>query len=194
MGSEVTLIVEAVSPRWIPELLALFERAAIPCYCRFWHFTGNKNEWLERCAFRPEENANELRAAVESGEETGLIARDGDRVVGWMKLAKRARLPKLRRLAVYRSLDLGDEETTFSVGCFVVDPERRRQGVARALVAGAPAVARSYGAKAIEGYPRHSDAPLYDEEAWQGPERVFMENGFEAVHAVPPYPVYRKVL
>ena len=193
MGSE-SLIIEAITPARTPALLALFERASISCYCRYWHFAGTKNDWLARCAFEPETNAKELADAIASGEETGLVAIEDDLVVGWMKLARRSRLSKLRKQGAYRALDLGDEETTFSVACFVIDPARRRQGVARDLVAHAPSVAKAYGARAIEAYPRRSDAPLYDEEAWQGPERIFLENGFEAVHDVAPYPVYRKVL
>ena len=36
---------ELVSPR-----SALFDAAGSPCFCRFWHFTGTNNEWLDRCA------------------------------------------------------------------------------------------------------------------------------------------------
>jgi hypothetical protein len=61
-------------------------------------------------------------------------------------------------------------------------------------VSGAEAQVREWGGRVLEGYPRRSSAPLYDEEAWQGPERVFIDLGFEPVHDVAPYPVYRKVL
>src|SRR5206468_10802722 len=98
-------------------LRALFERCSSPCYCRYWHFRGNKNEWLDRCAHRPEENAAELGAALGSGDPSasGLVARDADsgELVGWMKLTPRAAVPKLRALPVYRSLALGSEETTW---------------------------------------------------------------------------------
>ena len=53
----------------VDALIALFEASYSTCFCRYWHFTGNKNEWLERGAFRPEENIAELRAAV--GTEQG---------------------------------------------------------------------------------------------------------------------------
>ena len=77
----------------LPRLLAFFEASASTCYCRYWHFTGTKNDWLDRCANRPEENAAELAAAVRAADPgaRGLLAIDdrGD-VVGWMKLTPRS--------------------------------------------------------------------------------------------------------
>jgi GNAT superfamily N-acetyltransferase len=185
--------VASLSEAHLPALLALFESAACPCYCRYWHFEGTKNEWLDRCAHRPEDNAGDLAAAIRRAPHRGLglVALEGDRTVGWMKLELRKSLPKLRNLPVYRSLPLGDDATTLSIGCFLIDPERRGHGVARALVLAAPPIAWSWGARAIEAYPRRSTESLHPEEAWQGPERLFVEAGFVAVHDVGPYPVYR---
>ena len=189
--------VERVNESHLAGLHALFEAASSTCFCRYWHFEGNKNEWLDRCAHRPEENRAELDAAVaerrEDGEGLVAIADDGT-LVGWMKLTRRSAVPKLRRLPVYRSLDLGDEDAVLAIGCFLTHPAHRRTGIARALVEGAERLAGERGASAIEGYPRRSSSPLYDEEAWQGPERVFVATGFEHAAGEPPYPVYRKVL
>jgi GNAT superfamily N-acetyltransferase len=138
--------VAAVTEAHLAGLRGLFEASSSTCFCRYWHFTGTKNEWLDRCAHRPEENARELEDAVRAGRDDGggLVALDdGGRVVGWMKLVRRASVPKLRALPVYRNLALGDESSTFSVGCFLVHPEHRHQGVARALLAGAEAIARA---------------------------------------------------
>ena len=187
--------VEALTEALLPELRALFEAAHSTCFCRYWHFGGTKNDWLDRCANRPEENAAELEAAVRAGDPgaRGLVALDVDgRAIGWMKLTPRSAVPKLRALPVYRGLDLGDETSTYSIGCFLVRPDARGRGVARALVEAAPRFARAWGARAVEAYPRRSAEPLHPEEAWQGPENVFVEAGFEAKVDTAPYPVYRK--
>jgi GNAT superfamily N-acetyltransferase len=191
------LRVESVTEAHLPALQALFAGASSPCHCRYWHFTGTKNEWLDRCANRPEENAAELEAAIRSAPRggEGLVALDSEgQVLGWMKLTPRSAVPKLRGLPVYRGLDLGEDAGTLSIGCILVHPSARGRGVARALVEAAPAIARRWGARAIEAYPRRSSEPLHPEEAWQGPERIFAECGFVAVHDVGPYPVYRLVL
>lgn len=190
----MSIRVEAVSERTLAGLLELFHASHSTCFCRYWHFTGNKNEWLERGAFRPEENAAELSAAVleDRPDGRGLVALVDERVIGWMKLTPRSAVPKLRSLPVYRSLNLGPEDTTYAIGCMLVHPEWRRRGVARAMIAGSTAAARGWGALAVEGYPRRADHPLSDEEAWQGPEKAFIEAHFQPVHDVPPYPVVRK--
>src|SRR5262249_53882276 len=108
-GREEQAVIEAVTEAHLPALRTLFEASSSPCFCRYWHFTGTKNEWLDRCAHHPEENARELGEAVRSGAPQGLIAVENGVVVGWMKLISRAAVPKLRKLPVYRNLDLGDE-------------------------------------------------------------------------------------
>lgn len=192
----------------LPKLFELFEAASCSCYCQYWHFTGTKNDWLDRCAHRPEDNRADLATSVRERQDAGrglvAMSRTRNHALGWMKLTRRAAVPKLRGLPVYRNLPLGDEETTYSVGCMLVHPEARGLGVAHALVHAAPTIAAAWGARAIEAYPRRAREPLYAEEVWQGPERLFVDAGFVAVHdedvkessaprgRVPnPYPVYR---
>jgi GNAT superfamily N-acetyltransferase len=174
----------------------LFDACHSSCFCRYWHFEGTKNEWLARCAFLPLENRDEQAALVRGDDERarGLIAIEGDAVIGWMKLAPRARLPKLRALPVYRALDLGSDAGVFVVGCVLVHPAHRRRGVARALVAAADMHVRAWGGSAIEAYPRRSPEPMHDEELWQGPVSIFEAGGFEPIHDDGPYPVLRKAL
>jgi GNAT superfamily N-acetyltransferase len=190
----VTVRVEPLSEANLSALRGLFEAAHSSCFCRYWHFTGNKNEWLDRCAHRPEENAAELTEAVRAGDPgaRGLVALEGEQAVGWLKLTPRAAVPKLRSLPVYRNLDLGDEHTTYAIGCLLVHPEFRHLGVARALIEAAPDAAKAWGAAAVEAYPRRSPHPLSDEEAWQGPESAYLAAGFEVIHDSPPYPVLRR--
>jgi GNAT superfamily N-acetyltransferase len=179
---------------------ALFEASGCTCYCRWWHFTGNKNEWLARCFEEPTKNRDEQTALVAAGalEARGLLAMDDDGdAVGWMKLAPRALVPKLRRQGAYRAVDLGDDEGVWSIGCLLVRPDRRRSGVARALIEAAPEAVRAWGGRAVEAYPHRVGHALHDEEAWMGPEGVFaslVTNGWQPVHDVAPYPVYRRRL
>lgn len=196
------ILVEPFTPAHLAGFAKLFDAASSPCFCRYWHFTGNKNEWLERGAFRPEENLAEQADAVRRGDDTarGFVAIDhdangangADAIVGWMKVSPREAVPKLTRLPVYKNL--AAEPGTWSIGCFLVHPGARHRGVARALVQAAVDHVGTWGARFLDAYPRRSTEPLHDEEAWQGPERVFVELGFEPVHDVAPYPVYRRVV
>ncbi|HEY1695760.1 MAG TPA: GNAT family N-acetyltransferase [Polyangiaceae bacterium] len=189
-----------------PELLgawgALFEASASACFCRWWHFEGTKNEWLARCFEDPARNRAEQAALVDRGaiEARGLLAMEDDapeKAVGWMKLAPRALLPKLRKQGAYRAVDLGDDGGVWSVGCLLVRPDRRRHGVARALVQAAPDAVRAWGGRAVEAYPHRVSHALHDEEAWMGPEGIFVTEGWQLAqlaNEAAPYPVYRKLL
>jgi GNAT superfamily N-acetyltransferase len=172
----------------------LFAACASSCFCRWWHFEGSKNEWLARLAHEPEVNRDEHARLAHAGDPAagGLLALEGDIAVGWMKLVPRSAVPKLRRLPVYRALDLGDDEGVWSVGCFLVRPDRRGTGVARALLAAADQHVRARAGRAIEAYPRRSSEPIHAEEAWMGPASLFLGQGFTPMHDLGPYPVLRK--
>jgi GNAT superfamily N-acetyltransferase len=188
--------ITALEPSLLGAWAALFEACHVTCYCRFWHFGGTKNDWLARCAFSPNENKGEQSALVRSAapEARGLLAMEGDVAIGWMKLAPRASLPKLRNQGAYRAIDLGDDAGVYSIGCFLVHPSHRQKGVARALVAAAETHVRAWGGRAVEAYPRHVDHHLHDEQAMAGPEDVFIACGFTKVAGEGPYPVYRLTL
>jgi GNAT superfamily N-acetyltransferase len=188
--------VEPLTERHLDAFRALFEASSAPCFCRYWHFSGTKNDWLERCASRPDENFEEQADAVRRGDISarGLVAIEppSGRVVGWMKLSPESALPKLSALPVYRNVP--SPEGTWKIGCFLVQPERRRRGISTALLRAASTYVRAWGGRFIEGYPRRASHPLHDEEAWQGPESLFIEFGFRAIHDVAPYPIYRKIV
>lgn len=188
--------VAPLTPALLGAWAALFEASGSACFCRWWHFEGTKNEWLARSFGEPARNREEQVALVEAGapEASGLLALEDDVAVGWMKLAPRALLPKLRRQGAYRPLDLGDDEGVWSVGCLLVRPDRRRRGVARSLVEAAPEHVRRWGGRAVEAYPHRVTHALHDEEAWMGPEGVFVTLGWQPVHDAAPYPVYRKAV
>lgn len=193
--------VEPLAPSHMEGFRALFDAAGSSCFCRFWHFGGNKNEWLDRCAHRAEENLAEQADAVSTRDASadGLVAIDDDgRLVGWMKLAPRAAMTKLVGRGVYR--DVAPVPDTWVIGCFLIHPEARRRGVARALAVAAEAHVVAIGGRVIEAYPHRAPPPLYDEMAWQGPIGMFGGLGYTEVDSnLGPgteiaYPLMRKML
>lgn len=177
-------------------LRRLFERTEVSCHCRYWHFSGDKNDWLARCATAPEENARELEQALqENAGPEGIVARRGEEIVAWMKLTRASRVPKLYEQRLYRNLPCfsGNRGDVFTIGCFLLDPSVRRQGLSARLVAAGVELARQAGGSAVEAFPRRAEL-LADEELWTGPFSAFVREGFSIVHDFAPYPVLRLTL
>ncbi len=192
--TQESALFEAADARHNAGLQALFAREQVPCHCRYWHFAGDKNAWLERCFHFAEQNAAELEQALAHANPPleGVVALRGARVLGWMKLTDAARVAKLYDQRLYRGLPCfaGERSGIYTVGCFLVDSEARRRGIADGLLTAGIAIARASGARAIEAFPRGGEG-LAPEEQWTGPLALFERHGFRTVNDFKPYPVLR---
>jgi len=182
--------------RTVAAWLKLFDACGCACHCRWWHYEGTKNDWLARCAQEPERNRDEQVTLVRdhAAEARGLLAMDCELAIGWLKLTPRRVLPKLFLKGPYRSIDPASDDGVWSVGCMLVEPSRRRGGVARSLVEAAGPAVRSWGGTAVEAYPRRADRDLHDEEAWMGTAAMFSMCGYAEVGGEGAYPVMRLVV
>lgn len=189
------LRIEEVSAAHGPGLADLFVRNQVPCHCRYWHFAGDKNAWLDRCANGVELNRSEMVAALNAGSEEmrGVVAvLEDDTIVGWLKLTPSHAVGKIYAQRLYKGLPCfqGNRSGVVTIGCLLVDEGYRRQNVARRLVAGAIVAARRRGARTIEAFPRRDDN-VPDAALFAGPLSIYREAGFETVHEIGPYPVLR---
>ena len=194
MNHELELDVRAAEAAHTGVLLSLFERSNTPCHCQYWHFTGDKNAWLDRLFHAPEQNRAAFveSLATASAELRGVVALHAGQAVGWMKLCPAERVPKLYDQRLYRGLPAfsGPREGVLTVGCLLVDEAFRRRGVARALVKEAVTLAEAHGARSIEAFPRRSEQ-AGPAELWTGPFSIFEQAGFKIVSDFAPYPVLR---
>jgi len=105
----------------------------------------------------------------------GVLAYEGDDVVGWAAVAPRAELPFARS----RKIPHVDDLPVWSVWCIRVRPGHRGKGISHALLDGAVAYARSHGAPAVEGYPVDNKGQKVDiTMAYVGTRGVFERAGF----------------
>lgn len=108
----------------------------------------------------------------------GVLAYEGDEVVGWAAVAPRSELPFERS----RLIPHVDDLPVWSLWCVRVRPGHRGQGIAPQLVEGAAEYARSEGAPAVEGYPVDNGGRKVDlTMAFVGTRSMFETAGFTAV-------------
>ena len=194
--SSDTIAVVPFEPAHTEQLVELFERTDNRCFCRYFHFTGDKHAWQDRLANAPDQNRAELetRARAGSPEARGVIAlepRTG-RAVGWLKVSRACDLDKLYQQRLYRGLPCFDRpaQGVFTLGCFFVDAEYHGRGLSRELIRAGVAFARSQGATSIEALPRGELAQSAPER-WLGRPSALIAEGFQVIHDFAPYPVLR---
>jgi GNAT superfamily N-acetyltransferase len=186
------------APEHGPGLERLFQKSESPCHCRYWHFTGDKNAWLDRCYNHTSLNRDEMLGALAAGndEMRGMVALDdAEDVIGWMKLAPARSVQKLYDTRLYKGLPVldRDPEGILAVGCFLILEDWQGKGVAHSLLQAGIAEARASGARAIEAFPRNAEG-VSGQELWTGPVSVFQKAGFETIHDFHAYPVLRLIL
>lgn len=139
------------------------------CYCHFHYHDPANGEWRCRSA---QANREAMVALIREGRADGLLAYEGDEVVGWCNTAPRELFPVLRRLP-------GSSEGTALVPCFLTAPGRRRQGIARQLLRASCETLERRGYQRLLGKPVRGVTSAADNAF--GPLAVFIEAGFSVL-------------
>lgn len=174
--------------RW-PDLEALFgPRGAVAgCWCMFWRVPSSRIT-----VEHGDENRAALRALVDAGRPTGLLAYVGGEAAGWCSVAPRSDYGRLERSRKLRPVD---DVPVWSVPCFYIGRRHRRSGVAAALLEAAVDHARANGAVAVEGYPLDpAGGRAATGSAYVGVVSMFEAAGFHEVARREGRPVYRRAL
>jgi GNAT superfamily N-acetyltransferase len=116
-----------------------------------------------------------VKGLCERDVAPGVLAYDGDEVVGWAAVAPRSELPFARS----RKIPHVDDLSVWSVWCIRVRPGHRGKGISHRLLDGAVAYARVQGAPAVEGYPVDNKGAKVDQTmAYVGTRALFERAGF----------------
>ena len=165
----------ATKERW-KDLVSLFgeKGACSGCWCMWWLKTGK-----EFSLSRGQKKKLFLKKRIDSGIIPGILAYDKNKPVGWCAVEPRE---IYRRLEKSRRLKPIDDKPVWSLVCFFVDKDYRRQGVSIELVKAAVNYARKKGAKIVEGYPSETkNNRLPDPWVWTGLFSAFIRAGFKEV-------------
>lgn len=140
------------------------------CWCLSYRIPAKQNVSL-----RGGERGELARQLVGQDPPPGVLAYDGGDPVGWAAVHARADTGFARN----RRIPHVDDQDVWSVWCLRVRPGHRGQGIAHHLLAGAVALARTYGAPAIEGYPVDNGGSRVDlTMAYVGTRKLFEDAGF----------------
>jgi GNAT superfamily N-acetyltransferase len=139
------------------------------CWCLSYRIPSKENVSLRGSA-----RGEKVAALMEHGP-IGVLAYDGEEVVGWAAVAPRTETTFARSRKIPRVDDLD----VWSVWCIRVRPGYRGKGVSHSLLAGAVEFARSQGAPAVEGYPVDNRGEKVDlTMAFVGTRALFEKAGF----------------
>jgi GNAT superfamily N-acetyltransferase len=140
------------------------------CWCLSYRIPSKENRELTGTA-----RGKRVRKLMKQGP-IGVLAYDGDEVVGWSAVAPRAETSFARN----RRIPHVDDLDVWSVWCIRVRPGHRGEGISHRLLEGAVEFAREHGAPAIEGYPVDNRGKKVDlTMAYVGTRRLFEQAGFE---------------
>jgi GNAT superfamily N-acetyltransferase len=177
----VSITVRPLTPSRWPDLETIFNArgcsVARGCWCMYYRVSGKGP------LTRPGEGQrlrckNALRALVARDPPPGLVGYRGKIPVGWVSLGPRGDYAKLANSPVMKPVD---DQPAWSVVCFVVPSEYRKQGVASELLAGAVEYARKRGVRLLEAYPVDKSVSSAAQASWFGSKRMFDQAGFEEI-------------
>jgi GNAT superfamily N-acetyltransferase len=114
------------------------------CWCLSYRLPSK-----EHLALRGPARGERVAELVREDPPPGVLAYDGDEVVGWAAVHPRSDTSFARN----RKIPHVDDLEVWSLWCIRVRPGHRGEGISHDLVAGAVDFARANGAPAIEAYP-----------------------------------------
>ncbi len=143
------------------------------CWCLSYRIPSKEN-----LALQGPERGERVRKLVKQDPPPGVLAYDGDEVVGWAAVHPRADTSFARN----RKIPHVDDLDVWSVWCIRVRPGHRGGGISHQLLAGAVRFAFDRGAPAVEGYPVDNRGRKVDlTMAYVGTRALFERAGFAKV-------------
>ncbi|HSK51375.1 MAG TPA: GNAT family N-acetyltransferase [Clostridia bacterium] len=179
-------IVPADEASW-DDIEAVFGARGDPsrCHCQRYKMQPRES-WASVGA---EELAFRLRLQIDgarTGMAPGLVAYVNGEPAGWCAVEPRTAYPRLLRDCrvpwAGRVEDKADD-AVWAVTCFVTRTGFRHRGVSRALARAAVDLARTRGARALEGYPMVTEPgrEIMPVELHVGSRSIFADAGFTEV-------------
>ena len=169
------LTVEPLSKKNWGKFIELFgvKGACGNCWCMYYRLS--KSDFQEGKI--DEGNKNAMKELVWNNQPAGLMALYEGRAIAWCAFAPRENFSKLGRSRVHKRID---DKAVWSIPCFFIHKDFRRQGVSVQLLKGVINFAKQNRIKIVEAYPTIPTKDILpDTFAWIGLYKSFERAGFE---------------
>ena len=145
------------------------------CWCMYYRLS--KTDFREGKS--EDGNKNAMKELVRENKPAGILGIYDGQAIAWCAFAPREDFIKLEKSRVHKRID---DEMVWSIPCFFIDKNFRRNGVSVALLKGVINYAKGLGIRIIEAYPTlPTQEKLPDSFAWIGLYKSFERAGFEIV-------------
>ncbi|MBK8946633.1 MAG: GNAT family N-acetyltransferase [Ignavibacteriae bacterium] len=152
------------------------------CYCNDYHFLGN----VETCT--RELSRTLIINRINDDELQGYLAFENDKPIGWCNANNRSNYQRLLR--DYDLIDNPDDKV-YSVVCFLIHPDYRRQGITQKILEKIITEHSNTDYDYIEAYPKKGET---SNSNFNGPLELFKRNDFKIHKEHDAYYVMRKKL
>jgi GNAT superfamily N-acetyltransferase len=145
------------------------------CWCMYYRL--KKDDFVEGKA--DEGNKEAMKKLVFENKPTGILGFYEEQPIAWCAFAPREDFMKLENSRVHKRID---NKSVWSIPCFFIDKNFRRQGISVEILKGVIEYAKNNNIQIIEAYPTiPTKEPLPDSFAWIGLFKSFERAGFEIV-------------
>jgi GNAT superfamily N-acetyltransferase len=186
MSESLALSIKPIKRNLWPDLEELFgsNGACGGCWCMNWKLRGKAYEEAKGY-----ETRQMHKAIIDSGVVTGLLGYWHGEVAGWVAVEPRSAYEKLAHSRVLKPVD---DQAVWSITCFFVAKQFRRNGIAVELIKAAVQHVSNMGGRIVEGYPvdvqKDAPAPF----VFTGTASAFRQAGFtEVARHAPTRPIFR---
>jgi len=145
------------------------------CLCRFYHMNNDMDVWVKRTF---EENKADAIEAILAGTMDGYLAFDGEQCIGWHNANNTV---AYLRLEEYLTPYVGSQKIGLAI-CYVIHPNYRHQGVAKALLAQAITNFRDEEYDAVIALPIAEDS--FSEKQYRGTVSMYEKAGFKTMEII----------
>ena len=155
------------------------------CWCMYWRSHHKEFE-----AHKGSKNKKALKKQLEAGQPLGVLGYCNDEPVAWCALAPRTDFIRLQRSRILKPVD---DKSVWSMPCFFIRKEYRKQGLSRQLIEKIQELAREEGISILEAYPVETRGKKgADVFMYTGIASAFQQAGFrEAARRSDKRPVMR---